>query len=154
MYRSVRQVVVVALLLAGCSRPHVVDGAPDRLPEPFILELRAISAGQRAVYYVLEADGTLRYGGGRFATTRQAVRDVGRLAAEERLRLWRTITAHHLLDARGQFLPSGGRDVYELKVRAGRRRNAFTAADDAVPGLAELERALFEMQAARRFEAP
>jgi hypothetical protein len=141
------------VITVGCSARPTFEGTAAQVPEPFTLELRVNSGGQRAVYYVLEPDASLHFGGGRFANIRQAVQDAGILSPEERGRLWQIVVAHRLLAATGQLLPKG-QTIYELKVRAGPYRNSLTAADDSVPGLDELDRALFEIQARRRYEEP
>ena len=147
------QIALLVLLLAGCAGSKVSEGSKDALPDPFTLELRAYARGQRSVYYVLERDGTLRYGGGRDANNRLAPHTAGVLSQEERLRLWRLIVNHRLLEARGRGLLPHGTTTYEVKLRAASRRNSFHSADQSVPGLDELDRMLFQLQAHKRYRA-
>src|SRR5687768_11082015 len=149
----VRFVIAVNILLAvGCVASNAVETSADQLPDPFTLEFRAFASGQRAVYYVLERDGRLRFGGGRHANTRQPLHDAGVLTPEQRLRVWRIIVEHKLLEARGQVFPKRQNVEYEFKVRAGSRSNELRAADDTVAGLDALDAALFEIQSKNRYD--
>ena len=139
--------LTVALsVLSGCTSKPVTEGGPDVLPLPFALELRKVSADHRMTYYVLDADGTLHFGGGRHAGVRNAKR-LGKISDAKRMQLWQLTRQHDLLNASGQMFADASEASYEVKVEAGSHRNRFRSVDDRVPGLDRLEAALFEMQA-------
>lgn len=137
---------VVPSVLSGCASKQVSEGGPDALPLPFALEVRKVSADHRMTYYVLDADGTLHFGGGRQAGVRNAKR-LGTISDAKRMQLWQLIRQHDLLNASGQMFSEATEATYEVKVEAGGHRNRLRSVDDRVPGLDRLEAALFEMQA-------
>ena len=143
--------VLWAVCAAGCGTNRVVEGDADRAPEPFTLELLALGVESRSVYYVLDGEGMLRYGGGSDARNRLATIEVGKLDDGERLALWRVVVEGGLLDAEGTMFPQRKLVEYEFSVRAGTKNNSIRCADDEVQGMAEFERALFELQTKKRF---
>ncbi|MAE61814.1 MAG: hypothetical protein CMJ49_10725 [Planctomycetaceae bacterium] len=152
-WRDTGWTTAIGLMLmtwCGCSGPGRVDVDGGSLPSRFEIELRALQADQRQVYYVLESDGMLSYGGGREAGMR-AAEPVGHLTDEQRLELWQIIVDYKLLEAEGSFMAASARAQYDVRLRAGSHRHHFNTVDDRVPGLAELDMAMFAMQAKMRF---
>lgn len=147
-----KRCIVLMILLGGCAGSNMVDRGEGGLPQPFTLELRALSAESRAVYYVLESDGMLRYGAGSDARHRIASIEAGLLSDAEREKLWQIVERYRLLESEGRFFPESENVKYEVKLRAGPRKNSFDCADEDVAGLAELERALFALQRQKRFK--
>ncbi len=145
-------ILLTLSLLTSCrSGPPIVEGDADRLPQPLAIELRTVEPGKRAAMYRLEASGDLYFGGGREAKIRQAIEPAGRLNDEQRMQLWRIIQKHKLLEASGQFMPKPQRVEYEVTLQAGSKRNRFHTVDARVPGLDELEKKLYGLQAEKRY---
>ena len=136
------------VFISACT-PQTV--APGSVPE-FTLTLRCTTKGGRLTYFELKPDGSLGYGGGRFAQQR-ITEPALTLSSEQRREVWQIIEKHDLLSAEGSGLFAGGAasTSYELTLRASGRSNSIHAIDDAVPGVKELHDALFKMQADARY---
>ncbi|QNN24490.1 hypothetical protein HED60_20180 [Planctomycetales bacterium ZRK34] len=143
--------LVATVMLAGCAGSQPVsDEGP--YPTPLTIEYRSLSKDRRYVYYRLDADGMLNFGGGRDAGIREAS-PAGKLTDAQRAELWHIIQQHQLMSATGSGAFSDYEKArYEVKLRAGTQQNAFNAVDDQVPGLKALDEALFNMQAAMRYD--
>jgi hypothetical protein len=145
--RGIAGVTVALFCLGGCQA--VRRGDATTLPEPFAIELYKRTADRRYTYYEVEED-SLRFGGGRSARQR-AARRVDELTHAELMELWTLVRDHDLLEQSGPLFGEGERRTYEVKLRAGGDHASYRAIDEEVPGLAELEERLFEMQAERRY---
>lgn len=130
----------------------VQDPTPAQFPQPFTIELLSTSRDGRHVYYELHDDGVLHFGGGRDAHAR-APDPIGRLTNAQRNQLWQTIQQQALMNAEGSFLARHEKVRYEAKLRAGDERNGFSAVDDQLPGIAALEKLLFEMHTDLRYRS-
>ena len=150
--RRSRTLALATLLLAsaGCAGPGPIQLDANQLPGRFEIELRAIQTDQRQVYYVLDAGGTLSFGGGRDAGMHHA-QPVGLITDDQRLDLWRIIVSHNLFDAQGSFFAKHERAGYDVRLRADSIQHHFNTVDDLVPGLDQLDHAMFEMQADMRY---
>lgn len=139
---------VMLAVMSACSSQTV---APGNVPE-FSLTLRCTTKGGRLTYFELKPDGSLGYGGGRFAQQR-ITEPALTLSSEQRRAVWQIIQKHDLLHAEGSGLFAGGaaNTKYELTLRAAGRSNSLHAIDEQVPGIRELHDALFKMQADARY---
>lgn len=108
-------------------------------------------ADQRQVYYVLESDGLFNFGGGRDAGIKTAYPD-GHITDVQRRELWQIIVDHKLLQAKGSFMAKRERVAYDLRIRTGSQTHHFNTVDDNVPGLEELEAAMFAMHLAMTYD--
>lgn len=137
----------------GCHGGSVVEGSAQTLPEPFTLELRVLAGGSRSVYYVLDADGRLRFGGGSDARIRSATVDAGVLSQEQRMEVWRIVLENGLLESEGRLIVDHKGTRYEFNARAGSLRNSFQSEEGDLPGLHALDHYLFEVQSKLRYGA-
>jgi hypothetical protein len=147
-----RAVLLGVLMLSGCalSQGTVVEGTDSTLPQPFELEVRAVSTSRR-VLYRLDAKAELEFGGGRNATFRETD-PVGRMSDEDRLTLWRIIRQYKLLDAGGPLLAVADKTTYEVQIVAGGVKHKIKTADDKTPGVPELEQALYKIAGDMRYK--
>jgi hypothetical protein len=139
---------VMLAVMSACSS-HTVG--PGEVPD-IALTLRCTTKGGRLTYFELKPDGSLGYGGGRFAQQR-VTEPALTLSSEQCREVWQIIQKHDLLHAEGSGLFAGGaaNTNYELTLQAAGRSNSLHAIDDALPGVKELHDALFKMQADARY---
>ncbi|MBI1370851.1 MAG: hypothetical protein GC162_19635 [Planctomycetes bacterium] len=144
-------IALIVILAAGCAtRQALRDGDP--FPMPLTIELRTITADHRYAYYILDESGTLHFAGGRDAGVKNAA-PAGTLTDEQKAQLWRLIDTGKLLDAKGSGPFEEGQNVrYELSITTGSHHASYRAIDDTVPGLADLDAALFKMQGDLRYK--
>ncbi len=152
-----RCVLILAFVLSGCAAgggsatPQAVDLIVPGVPSPLEIELRALSKDGRSTYYKLHRDGTLEFGGGGDAIVR-ASKPCGTVTAAQAQQLWAIVQNRKLLDAKGRMFAKSEKVSYEARFRAGEVSAGYSTVDQEVPGLDELDAALFKMQAAMRYK--
>ncbi|MCX5659319.1 MAG: hypothetical protein NTW19_06295 [Planctomycetota bacterium] len=144
-------VALAALATPGCASIPSEPGSPA--PPRLSLSFRAARTDGKLTYFEIAKDGQLSFAGGRDAMHGSA-QPVVILAPEQRQAVWDIITRNRLLDAKGTFLAKATTVTYDLTIDPGSGRHTLRSIDEETPGLAELQKTLFEYQAKVRYKIP
>ena len=147
---AVCMMLTAVTYLPGCSTGEKTrESAGTGYPSPLTIDLYSSSADKRYVYYVVDRQGVLHYGGGVKANVREPEK-VGKLTHEQLRYLWQIIDRYKLLGGSGEIFPRGEK-VYEIKLNVGGRRASYGTGKSNLKGLDHLDQALFKMQADTRY---
>ncbi|MEX2215235.1 MAG: hypothetical protein WD768_13970 [Phycisphaeraceae bacterium] len=140
-----------ALLCPGCQSSNI----SDTMPAHYTLALTTAGANQQFTFFKLDADDVLHFAGGRDVITR-ATKPLLKVTPLQREALWNLVVRYGLHKAKGELFLTDGKVKYELTIKTGSMfaNQKLNAADNEVPGLAELHQYLMAVRAGVKLDSP